>query len=232
LVWHYFFFASGTLRFGLAFLLLRFWTSRVWFGIPSLRFWTLQVWFGIPFSSLLELSGLVWHSFFFIASGPLRFGLAFLLFASRPNRFGLAFLLLLRFWNSQIWFGIPSSSLLDLSGLVWHSFSSLLDLLGLVWHSFSLLLDLTGLVWHSFFFTPVTLRFGLAFLLLLRLWTSQVWFGIPSSSSPLDLLGLVWHSFFFFASGPLRFGLAFLLLLLLWTSQVWFVIISPSLLEF
>ncbi len=141
----------------MTFLLLRLWTSQVWFGIPSsssLLDLSGLVWHSFYFFasgpnrfgfcilfSLLDLTGLVWHSFFFFASGPLRFGLSFLLFASRPNRFGLAFLLLLRLWTSQVWFGIPSiSSLLDLSGLVWHSF---------------------------FFFASGPLRFGLVFFLLL-----------------------------------------------------------------
>ncbi len=154
----------------MALLLFRLWTFKIWFGIPppspldlsSLVSYfaphlplNLSGWFGILFSSPLDPSGLVWYSFFF---------------AFTPNRFDLAFLLLLLcLWTSQVWFGIPSSSLLEMTGLVCIPSSSLLDLSGLVWHSF-------------YFFASGHLRFGLAFLLLLRLWTSQVWFGIISPS--------------------------------------------------
>ncbi len=62
--------------------------------------------------------------------------------------------------STRVWFGIPSSSSpLDLSGLVWHSFATgplrftLLELSGLVRHLFLLRLK-TSHVWfvYSFFF--------------------------------------------------------------------------------
>ncbi len=137
----------------------------------------------------LNLSGLVWYSFFF-ASRPLRFGLVFLLF---------------RHWASGL-------TLLDRLNLVRHCFFFAHGLTGLVrpwpwifqfWFSISVIFasgplrfDLVFhllrllpfvLVWHSFFlyWTPEVystgpFKFGLTFLLC-PLRTFLDWFVIPSS---------------------------------------------------
>jgi hypothetical protein len=163
LVWHsFYFFASGPLRFGLAFF--RHWATA-FYTTGTFRFGS-----AFPFSSLLELSGSVWHFFFFFASGPLRFGLTFLL-------------LLLRLWTSHVWFSI--------------SFLFAPDLSGLFWYTFFFVSFLSALVWHSFAFSTGSILVGLAFLILcifpcFLIVTEPSNFVLVCSYSHPNFLGLVW----------------------------------------
>jgi hypothetical protein len=194
----------------LALLLFRLWTFKIWFGIPPpspLDLSSLVSYFAphLP----LNLSGLVWYSFFF-ASRPLRFGLVFLLFrhwaySTGPFKFGSALLLLrpcpyrfgsalliCRPWIFQFWLSI---SVIFASGpLRFDLVSLLLRQLPLVFGlAFLLFLYCTPKVYSTGPF-----KFGLTFLLC-TLRTFLDWFGISiwfgsKYLSLLDLADATWHS--------------------------------------